>query len=174
MIDAHGLPEHPPPDTLAVFVTEEAVADTSTVTEIASKLAPAANTFEFVHVTVSVVVLIEQPQPVLGPAPEAAVAVNPDGNTSVTVTVPDVAAAPAAFETVIEYESPVSPCLKLPECDFATDNTGTAFNVNVAVTDRAWLIVTTQVPDPEHAPDQPVNDEPAAGAAVNVTTVPDA
>jgi hypothetical protein len=44
---------------------------------------------------------------------------------------------------------------------------------NVAVTDSAALIVTWQVPVPEHPPpDQPVNVEPAAGVAVSVTTVP--
>src|SRR5262245_50368600 len=43
----------------------------------------------------------------------------------------------------------------------------------VAVTELAALIVTVQVPVPEHPPpDQPVNVPPAAGAAVRVTTVP--
>ena len=46
--------------------------------------------------------------------------------------------------------------------------------VNCAVTLRAWLIVTVQVPVPEQpAPDQPANVEPSLpGVAVNVTTVP--
>jgi hypothetical protein len=45
--------------------------------------------------------------------------------------------------------------------------------VNVAVTFCAWVIVTTQVPVPEHpAPDQPVKVESAAGVAVRVTSVP--
>jgi hypothetical protein len=39
----------------------------------------------------------------------------------------------------------------------------------VAVTLRAVLIVTEQVPVPVHAPLQPAKDEPAAGVAVNVT-----
>jgi hypothetical protein len=44
----------------------------------------------------------------------------------------------------------------------------------VAVTEVAALIVTAQVPVPEQPPPlQPVKVEPAAGVAVNVTTVPD-
>ena len=46
--------------------------------------------------------------------------------------------------------------------------------LNVAVTDRAWVIDTTHDPVPVHAPDQPAKVEPAAGAAVNVTEVPEA
>ncbi len=46
-------------------------------------------------------------------------------------------------------------------------------SVNVAVTDRAWSIVTWQVPVPEHpSPIQPVKVELTDGVAVNVTTVP--
>ncbi|HUF31421.1 MAG TPA: hypothetical protein VMM77_12285 [Gemmatimonadaceae bacterium] len=45
-------------------------------------------------------------------------------------------------------------------------------SVNVAVTLRAWFIKTWHVPVPAHAPIQPVNSEPLAGCAVNVTTVP--
>ena len=44
--------------------------------------------------------------------------------------------------------------------------------VKVAVTDRAALIVTTQVPVPEHPlPLHPAKLEPASGAAVSVATV---
>jgi hypothetical protein len=42
-------------------------------------------------------------------------------------------------------------------------------SAKVAVTLRAALIVTVQVPVPVHAPLQPVKDEPAAGVAVSVT-----
>jgi hypothetical protein len=42
-------------------------------------------------------------------------------------------------------------------------------SMKVAVTLRAALIVTVQVPVPVHAPLQPVKDEPAAGVAVSVT-----
>ena len=45
--------------------------------------------------------------------------------------------------------------------------------MNVAVTVRAWDIVTVQVPVPEHAPLQPPNVEPDAAEAVSVTTVPE-
>ena len=45
--------------------------------------------------------------------------------------------------------------------------------VNVAVTDRAWVIDTTHVDDvPEHTPPQPENVDPVLAAAVNVTSVP--
>ncbi|MBK9034685.1 MAG: hypothetical protein IPL61_26040 [Myxococcales bacterium] len=51
----------------------------------------------------------------------------------------------------------------------------TWFRPNVAVTATAAVSVTTQVPVPEQPPpDQPMNVEPAPGAAVSVTTVPDA
>ena len=45
--------------------------------------------------------------------------------------------------------------------------------LNVAVTVRSELIVTTQVPIPEHPPPtQPANTEPPDGVAVKVATVP--
>lgn len=45
---------------------------------------------------------------------------------------------------------------------------------NIAVTDCAPLIVTTQVPVPVHPPPlQPMNEEPAAGVADSVTAVAD-
>ena len=56
---------------------------------------------------------------------------------------------------------------------FGTRQTGAAdWSVNVAVTDRAWLIVTLQVPVPEQFPDQPEKTDPLAGVAVSVTLVP--
>ncbi len=42
---------------------------------------------------------------------------------------------------------------------------------NHAITDRACVIVTMQVAVPVHAPLQPLNTEPTAGAAVSVTDV---
>jgi hypothetical protein len=42
---------------------------------------------------------------------------------------------------------------------------------NVATTERAWLIVSVQVPVPEQSPDQPEKLEPLAGVAVSVTLV---
>jgi hypothetical protein len=44
--------------------------------------------------------------------------------------------------------------------------------VNFTVTERAWLIVTTQDPVPEQASDQPEKREPASGVARSVTFVP--
>jgi hypothetical protein len=44
--------------------------------------------------------------------------------------------------------------------------------VNIAVTDFAAFIVTTQAPVPVHAPCQPVKTAPRRAAAVSVTTVP--
>ena len=44
--------------------------------------------------------------------------------------------------------------------------------LKVAVTDRAALMVTVQMPVPVHAPPQPPKVEPAAGVAVRVTGVP--
>jgi hypothetical protein len=58
-----------------------------------------------------------------------------------------------------------------PEPVFETVSVYTA--VKLAVTERAALIVTKQVPVPEQpAPDQPVNREPPAALAVSVTVVP--
>src|SRR5687767_2937709 len=45
--------------------------------------------------------------------------------------------------------------------------------LKVAVTERAWLIVGTHDPIPEHAPVQPSNVEPVLAASVNVTDVPE-
>ena len=44
--------------------------------------------------------------------------------------------------------------------------------MNVAVTLRAWLIVTTQLPAPVQAPLQPVKIAPLAAVATSVTLVP--
>jgi hypothetical protein len=44
--------------------------------------------------------------------------------------------------------------------------------LKVAVTDRAAVIVTMQLPVPVHAPLQPLNVDPAAAAAASVTLVP--
>jgi len=49
---------------------------------------------------------------------------------------------------------------------------GGAATSNVAVTVRAWVMLTVQVPVPAHAPLQPVKVEPAAAVAARVTEVP--
>jgi hypothetical protein len=51
--------------------------------------------------------------------------------------------------------------------------TGGGVKVKVAVTLRAWVILTVQEPVPLHpSPLQPTNVDPLAAAAVNVTLVP--
>jgi hypothetical protein len=45
---------------------------------------------------------------------------------------------------------------------------------NVAVSERAWLIVTEQVDVPVHDPDQPVKRDPGVADAVSTTLMPDA
>ncbi len=52
-----------------------------------------------------------------------------------------------------------------------TVNVGVS-SVNVAVTDRAWVIETVHVLVPLHAPDQPANVEPGLASAVSDTDVP--
>lgn len=47
-----------------------------------------------------------------------------------------------------------------------------ALGANVAVSVRAWLIVTVHAKAPVHTPVQPLNLEPVAGVAVNVIFVP--
>jgi hypothetical protein len=69
----------------------------------------------------------------------------------------------------------IAPTLELTVPDpaplFETDSAHTA--TNVAVTERAALIVTTQVEVPEQpAPDQPTKRDPAEAEAVSVTSVP--
>jgi hypothetical protein len=49
---------------------------------------------------------------------------------------------------------------------------GLALAVKAAVAERGAVMVSVHVPVPEHAPDQPVKLEPAAGTAVSVTSVP--
>ena len=53
---------------------------------------------------------------------------------------------------------------------FGTTQVGTL--AKPAVTERFAVIVSTQPPRPEQAPDQPVNSEPEAGVSVRVTAVP--
>jgi hypothetical protein len=58
-----------------------------------------------------------------------------------------------------------------PSPDFVTLS-GKVILVKLAVTERAWLMVTTQEPVPVHAPDHPAKVEVASGRADKVTCVP--
>ena len=58
------------------------------------------------------------------PVPTIDISVIPDGTVSVTVTVPLVGPAPAAFDTVTLYVTPVCPCMKFPVWLFRTLKTG--------------------------------------------------
>src|SRR3954453_4941524 len=52
-------------------------------------------------------------------------------------------------------------------------NLGAGLSSKVAVIDWAPFIVTSHAPAPEQAPDQPANVQPAAGAALSSSIVPD-
>src|SRR5262249_23630494 len=59
-----------------------------------------------------------------------------------------------------------------PVPSVATSRVLSGLRVNVAVTERAWSMVTWQVPVPEHpSPVHPVKSEPTSGVAVRVTLV---
>src|SRR5207248_9419391 len=89
------------------------------------------------------------------PLPLRPVTVSPLGGASVTVTAPLVA-LPPPFETSRLYE-PVPPWTKLPVCVLLRIRSGSGgIAANVAVTLRAWSIVTWQVLVPLQAPLQPV------------------
>jgi hypothetical protein len=61
----------------------------------------------------------------------------------------------------------------VPDPAVATSSEKIAVPVNAAVTERAWLIVTTHVDAlPEQAPDHEESDCPDPGVAVNVTSWP--
>ena len=94
------------------------------------------------------------------------------GAVSSTETSPLVS-EPPMFDAVRVYE-PVPPWTNVPLCDFATTRSGSGGGgANVAVTSRAWLIVTWHDGDePEQSPVQPENCWPLRPAAVRVTIVP--
>ena len=75
-------------------------------------------------------------------------------------------------EHVVPQAIPAGALETVPPVDFVTVSVCFVGRLNVAMTVRAWLIVTTQLPVPVHAPDQPANTDPTAGVAVSVTTVP--
>jgi len=106
------------------------------------------------------------------PAPLQPVNADPDAGVAVSVTT-----VPSLND--VEHVAPQSiPAGELetepePEPVFETVNVCVGTVLNVAVTDRAWLIVTWHCPVPEQpSPLQPANAEPSAAVAVRVTTVP--
>ena len=60
----------------------------------------------------------------------------------------------------------------VPVPALVTVNANVEALLKVAVTARAAVIDSTQLPVPVHAPVQPENVEPVAAAAVSVTDVP--
>ncbi len=111
-------------------------------------------------------------EPVPVHAPDQPAKVEPRPGLGVSVTdVPD------------EYASEQSVPQLIPAGVLRTEPTPTVVTVsvngpppdglNVAVTDRAWVIDTTHDPVPVHAPDHPANVDPAAAAAVKVTDSPE-
>jgi hypothetical protein len=120
----------------------------------------------------ALIVTVHVPVPAQ-PPPLQPVKVEPVAGVGVKVTtVPLV----KACEQVAPQEMPAGALVTvpLPVPDFVTVSAKEVVgNVNVAVTEVAALIVTVHVPVPAQPPPlQPVNVDPAAGAAVRVTTVP--
>jgi hypothetical protein len=62
------------------------------------------------------------------PVPVIDTSVSPAGRVSVTVTVPLVNPALAAFDTVSVYVAFCCPCVKFPTCVFVTLNTAGEFD----------------------------------------------
>jgi hypothetical protein len=122
-------------------------------------------------VTAAAALMVTVHVPVPVHAPLQPVKVAPAAGVAVSVTaVPLLKAA----EHVVPQLMPAGALVTVP------DPAPARFTVSAkdctpkfAVIDAAALIVTVQVPVPEHPPpDQPVNVAPAAGVAVSVTAVP--
>src|ERR1035438_3732188 len=102
----------PPPDTLTWFVNWDDASDaTFTVTMIAGELVPPASALLRVQLLAAVPGHVH-------PVPLIDTSVRSEGTDSVTVTVPLVGPAPAAFDTVTLYIAPFCPWVKLPLCVF--------------------------------------------------------
>jgi len=129
-----------------------------------ANVAPTA--FAELRVTVQVPVPVQAPFQPVNVEPVAGVAVR-------RTVVPPVNEA----THVVPHEMPVGALVTVPLPDpvFVTVSENELGSVNVAVTEVAALIVVVHVPVPAQPPPlQPANVEPAAGVAVNVTTVPPA
>lgn len=90
------------------------------------------------------------------------------------VSVTDAPLAKLALQVLPQLIPPVfEVTVPAPEPAFATVSANVVvWLANVAVTERAAVIETVQVLVPVHAPLQPLNVEPLAAAADNVTDVP--
>src|SRR5215472_6457373 len=55
-------------------------------------------------------------EPQFQPLPEIAAGMRPAGSASVTVTMPEVAGAPAALDTAMVKFAPCCPCVSVPLC----------------------------------------------------------
>jgi hypothetical protein len=107
----------PPPETVAALMSgDDADAETFTVSVTGGYEADDAST--------SLRVQERGVRLQLHPAPESAVALNPEGRESVSVTVPDVGPVPT-FDTAIVYVAPLWPRVNEPVWLFATVRSGT-------------------------------------------------
>jgi len=125
-----------------------------------------------VAVTARAALIVTLHAPVPVQAPLQPVNVEPVAGAAVRVT-----AAPLVndAEQVLPQEMPVGVLVTvpLPAPALVTVSAKDDGKVNVAVTDVAAFIVTTQVPVPAQPPPlHPLNVEPVVGVAVKVTTVP--
>ena len=106
----------PPPETVAVLVTDEAaLLATLTVIVMGGYVAPAAK--GSVRAQTNVLRVQVQPTPLI------AVAVKPAGRASAAETEPEVA-MPPAFPTDIRYIAPLWPRLNAPLCVFEIVRSG--------------------------------------------------
>ena len=110
------------------------------------------------------------------PVPAIDTSVRPVGIVSVTVTVPFVGPAPAAFDTVTVYVAPLCPCVKFPVCVFVIPSTGLepvpVLNVPVTVSNAAGMLNVQVAPTTTHkvgVPLHPLKDEPVGGVSVKTT-----
>jgi hypothetical protein len=102
------------------------------------------------------------------PPPDQPLNVHPLAGDAVSVTVLE---GSRSAEHVAPQSMPPASLLTVPEPVTVTVSVG--FNANVAVTVSLAVTVVVHVPVPEQPPpDQPVNADPAAGEAVNVTALP--
>lgn len=141
----------PPPVPLFVVVSANVCALNVAVTDFAA-----------------VIDTTHEPVPLHAPPQPA----NVDPAAAVGVSVTDVALLKFA-EHVVPQLMPAGELVTLPvPVPALVKFSEKACTANVAVTERAALMVTTHDPVPLHAPLQPVKSDPVAGAAVSVTEVP--